>query len=535
MNKLNLTDKHKRILPQLLTQQAQQNPQGRFLITDERTLTFSETEQLANQLAQGLLSLRVNCGDRVAFYLNNGIDIFIIAMACNKIGAIWIPVNTDYKGDWLLSALLSSKARIIITESTLQERILRIADALNNEQIIINGNATSPDNTIRLESLYDNIPLVPDYSQIHYGDTSAIMWTSGTTGKAKGVMQSHNSWLRPVVDAVSIYYDSQPGDVIYNVLPLFNSGAWTTSILRALYEGLPVVLETQFSVTSFWERVKHFGATQTFTLGAMHMFLWNAPATEHDRNNPLRIALMVPMPETIKDDFSERFDIQLLPMGYGQSECMVICTPVNCMNQAPFASLGLPLDDIQLALLNEQGVQVDKNDIGEFCIRPLEEHVIFNAYFDDVNANTNAFIDGWYHTGDLGKQDENGYYWFVDRKSDILRFAGRNISSLQVEYIVHQHPDIANVAAFGIASNDIAGESELKLDIVLKPDVKLSYETIAQYINDNAPYYFVPQYMEFVDTLPYTPTNKVQKYKLRQKGITSNTWILKQSGYTIVR
>ena len=129
-----------------------------------------------------------------------------------------------------------------------------------------------------------------------------------------------------------------------------------------------------------------------------------------------------------------------------------------------------------------------------------------------------------------------GAYWFVDRKKDALRYAGRNISSMEVEMIVRKHPAVKDVAAYGIPSQEVPGESELALQVVLKPEAQTtSYEELAAFINNNAPYYFVPQYMEFVDTLPYTPTNKVQKFKLREQGVGPNTWVLKKSGYQVTR
>ena len=365
------------------------------------------------------------------------------------------------------------------------------------------------------------------------------LWTSGTTGKSKGVLQSHNCWIRPIAEAASINFGSKEGDVIYNVLPLYNSGAWITAIFRALYEGIPVVLEKRFSVTTFWDRIREFGATQTFTLGAMHHFLWNTPPKPDDKDNPLRIAQMVPMPEPMVQPFSERFGVELIPMGLGQSEAMMISGPTHCDSSVPFSSLGKPLDDMEILLLDDDNNEVPDGEVGEICLKCLAPHIIFNGYFDDEEATAAAYSGDLYHTGDLGKKDPSGALWFVDRKKDALRFAGRNISTMEVEMVLRKHPMVKDVAAFGIPSKEVAGESELKINIVLKPEAQSNgqptYEDVAQFINDNAPYYFVPQYMEFVETLPYTPTNKVQKFKLRDQGVTDAAWVLKQSGFSVKR
>jgi crotonobetaine/carnitine-CoA ligase len=267
----------------------------------------------------------------------------------------------------------------------------------------------------------------------------------------------------------------------------------------------------------------------------MHIFLWNAPPQANDKDHPLRVAQMIPMPEALLKPFSERFGVELLPMGYGQSEAMVIGSTANAIGKVPFSSLGLPLDDMELALLDDDNQPVAVGEVGEICIRCREPHIIFNGYFDDPKATEEAYSGEWYHTGDVGRKDQNGAYWFVDRKRDALRYAGRNISTMEVEMVVRKHPAVKEVAAFGLPSKEVQGESELKINVVLKPDASVTHEEMAAFINDNAPYYFVPQYLEFVESLPYTPTNKVQKFLLREEGITPNTWSLKQSGYKVKR
>lgn len=537
MNKLDLSDNKNRILPKMLTLQAQQAGNTEFLLTDERRITFAEAEHLTNCLAAGLLELGVQKGDRVCFYLDSGIETVLTALAVNKVGAVWVPLNTDYKGAWLSETVERSRAKVLVTEVALQDRLKEVESCLQGMKLVVSGHADdiTLNGATTFDALLDHSPIVPNYDDMNYGDTCAVLWTSGTTGKSKGVMQSHNSWIRPIAEAASIYFKSQPGDVIYNVLPLFNSGAWITAIFRALYEGIPVVLEKRFSVTSFWDRVRKFGATQTFTLGAMHMYLWNTPPSPEDKNHPLRVAQMVPMPEALKEPFAERFGITLLPMGLGQSECMVICTPAYHVGKIPFSSLGLPLPDMELALLDDNNQPVAEGEVGEICIRCLKPYIIFNGYFDDPKATEEAFTGEWYHTGDLGKLDPSGAYWFVDRKRDALRTAGRNISTMEVEMAFRKHPAVRDVAAFGIPSKEVPGESDLKVNVILKPDMSVTYEEMAEFINNNAPYYFVPQYMEFVETLPYTPTNKVQKFKLREQGLTPNTWVLKQSSYKVKR
>jgi len=534
MHRIDLSDTKNRVLPKLLNLQASAIPDAPFLIDEHKQISFAEADRLTGSLAAGLRELGVSAGDRVAFLLQNCPEAVLIALAVNKLQAIWVPISTDYKGEWLADTISRSRARVLITGTSFEERLASIDKQMGEEKLVVVGDSTLP-HAIGFEALLDYPPLQPDLEVFDYGDTCAVVWTSGTTGKSKGVMVSHNGWLRPIHRGVSVIYNSQPGDVILNVLPLYHAAAWNTSVFRALAEGIPVVIDPGFSVTTFWERTRYFGATQSFTLGAMHMFLWNAPERADDRDNPVRVMQAVPMPAEIKEPFEKRFGVRILGTGYGQSECMVITTEAGHEGEVPPNSMGFPLDDTDVRLFNDEDREVPQGEIGEVRIRPLEPHVVCNGYLDDPEATANAWRGEWFCTGDLARRDENGAFFFADRKKDAIRFAGRNISTLEVESIVRRHPDVADVAAFGIPAEEIAGEEELKTDVILKQDASLTHEMLARFINDNAPHYFVPRYINFVSTLPYTPTNKLQKFKLREKGLDDETWDRKISTFEVQR
>jgi crotonobetaine/carnitine-CoA ligase len=409
---------------------------------------------------------------------------------------------------------------------------------LDGVQLLLLGDVSaSPlNNPYSYDELLASDPLQADYSPMDYGDTCAILWTSGTTGKSKGVMQSHNAWIRAIVQGCSEQYKTREGDIIYCVLPLFNSAAWLTCILRALLEGVGCVIEERFSVSQFLARVKEFGATQTFAVGAMGVFLMDSPEQDDDVDTPLTTAQIVPMPPDLWPKFEQRFGVRLLRSGLGQSECLLILTQLEDRDDVPVYALGFPQPDTDIRLFDDEGNEVADGEVGEICIKPLEPHILFNGYFDRPEATADAYRGEWYLTGDIGRKDPTtGAFFFVDRKKDALRFAGRNISTLEVESVVRRHPAVQDVAAFGIPSEEVESEHELKLNIILREGQSPSCEDICAFINENAPHYFVPRYMEFVDSLPYTPTNKVQKFKLREAGVNSATWDIKKSEYRVVR
>ena len=526
MNILNLDNTCDRTLGRILYLQSQAIPNKACYQVDDKVYNYGEVNSLVNRYAAGLKDLGLGSGDRVAIYMRSCVEFIFTAFAANKLGAIWVPINADYKGTWLKEAISDSKAKILLTDT---DKFSRIEDAKAlddcNHIIIKQYNASAlPSNCIALsdfDKLADN---EPDMSGIHYGDTCSILWTSGTTGKPKGVLQSHNVWLN-AVESIQSYFGAKEGDVIYNCLPLYNTGAWVTSVYRALIVGVCVALDETFSASQFWQRIAFYKATETTTLGAMHMFLFNAPETTNDANNTLRNANVIPLPPQLTKPFMQRFGLEKIQKGYGQSEA---CNIMNCLEdgitQWKPNCLGTVAKGIELSIRDDEGQEVSAGTAGEFCIKPLMPYVLFNGYFENDEATQSAYYGPWYRTGDLGMKDKDGDFYFLDRKSDYIRDKGRNISSLQVEAAVIQHPAVQAVACFGIPSEHIAFETEIKLDIILQDKSTTTAAEIARYINDNAPYFFVPRYIEFVQSLPYTPTNKVQKYKLREKGLTGQVW-----------
>jgi crotonobetaine/carnitine-CoA ligase len=298
--------------------------------------------------------------------------------------------------------------------------------------------------------------------------------------------------------------------------------------------GISCVIEEKFSVSQFMERIEHFNATQTFAIGAMGVFLMNTPERAEDAETPLREAAIAPMPPELWKKFEQRFGVRLNRAGLGQSECLLLLNQEHTDIELPTYCLGLPAPDVDVCLFDDTGQEVADGEVGEICVRPLAPHILFNGYFDDPETTAATYRGEWFLTGDMGRRDPaNRAFYFVDRKKDAVRFAGRNISTLEVENVVRRHPAVKDVAAFGIPSELLASEDELKLNIVLTEGAAATPEDFCAFINERAPHYFVPRYMEFVTELPYTPTNKVQKYLLRKAHLSKDTWDLKNSNYIV--
>lgn len=537
MNELTLENVADRHLGRILQIQAKENGDTPFLINDDQSITFAEAEAITNQLASGFRAQGIEKDDRVSLFVSSVPEMVLICLSLNKIGAVWVPVCTDYKGEWLLDTLQRSRAKILVTDSDHLSRIADLGEQSDIGRLLMVGHIDNlPAGALSYAQLLDNPELEADYASMHYGDTNAILWTSGTTGKSKGVMQAHNNWIRSVLLGAAPMYDSQPGDIIYCALPLYNSGAWLTCIIRALMTGIGVAIEKKFSAGHFMERIKHFNATQTFAVGAMGMFLMKTPATEHDTDNPLREACIVPMPPNLWEAFEQRFDVRLIVSGMGQSECLLTLNQLHSDVVVPVYSLGFAPPDADVLLFDDDGNEVPDGEPGEICVRPHEPHALFNGYFDNPQATKDTYRGDWFLTGDMARKDpENGAFFFVDRKKDAVRFAGRNISTMEVESVLARNDAIGQVAAYGIPNPELESEDELMLAVVLAEGADETPESICTFINENAPHYFVPRYLKFVDALPYTPTNKVQKYLLRKEGVDDKTWDRRKTDFVVTK
>ena len=537
MNVIDLENQQNRNIGKILQLQARDNGETEFLITDDQRITFAQAEQTTNRLAAGFTKLGVGKGDRVTFFMGNFPELVLMCIALNKLGAVWVPICTDYRGEWLQDALVRSRAKILVSDSQQMNHLAAIIDQLDHQHLLVlEDQAAATHGAIAYSSLCAHDPLEVDYADIDYGDTCAILWTSGTTGKSKGVMVAHNNFIRATALGTLLQYNTQAGDIVYCAMPLYHAGAWITSVIRALVSGVGLVIEKKFSVSAFLDRIKYFNATQTFAVGSMGNFLLSKPEQQDDADNPLREAMIVPMTAATWSKFEQRFGVHLIRSGLGQSECMLVLNQEHSDVEVPLHALGFPAPDGDVRLFDDNGLEVEDGEVGEICVRHSAPYAIFNGYFDDPQATAETMRDGWFLTGDMGRKDpDTGAFYYVDRKKDAVRCAGRNISTLEVESVVMRHPEVEQTAAFGIPIPELTSEDELKLNVVRKQGSSLSAEALCKFINENAPYFFVPRYLEFVDSLPYTPTQKVQKYKLREAGLTENTWDLKKSKYKVQR
>ena len=536
MNPYDVSDPERRVIGEVLRWQAERVPDDPYLMMDDRRLSFGEANRVVNSYAAGLRKLGVEPGERVSLLMENSLELALVALAVNKLGATWVPTNTTYKGAWLRDTLVDADAALLVADDALVGRVLDLdGDVPVRRSVVLGRDEGTVERSVEwlpFAELDTGAAEEPDV-EVSPRDISAVMWTSGTTGRSKGVMQSHSCWL----GATQVFRrarEVRDGDVLYCCVPMFNSGGWVFNVFEGLADGLPVAIDRQFTVTQFWDRVRFYGATQVVTLGAMHIYLWQAPADAGDRHNPLRVAGFVPIPHELVEPMKERFGLEMIWQGFGQSEAMPATIAAGQRKWKP-NSAGVARPDMDVRVLDESDREVPRGEVGEICIRPKEPDVLFSGYFRQPEATLRAQRNLWYHSGDLGRMDEDDELFFVDRQADFMRHKGRNISSFEAERAALAHPEVKEVAAHGVPAAELASEDEVKLCVVREAGSALTEEALAAFVNDNAPYHLVPRYIEFVDELPHTPTGRVQKYLLRQRGVTPTTWDRVAAGFEVRR
>lgn len=535
MRWIDVSEPKNRVIGHALRSQAEHIGDEVFLLAGDERLTYGQTNDAANSYAAGLRSLGVAQGDTVAILMENSLELPKVTFGANKLGAAWTPTNTTYKGEWLRATFEDGGAEVLVVDAELMPRVAELG-GLPFKHVVVNGELGSEPprgvNVSTLDEVANNAPVEPDVT-VDPTELSAVMWTSGTTGRSKGVEQAHSTWMT-CADAIARGRDTAAGEVFYCCVPMYNSGGWVLNVYNALVTGTVNAIDRQFSVKDFWNRCRHYGVTSLFTLGAMHMYLLQQPEGPDDLDNSVRSAGLIPIPHDYAELFKKRFGVEYVWQGFGQSEVMPWSITYKGREYKP-GSAGIPRDDLEVRALDENDEEVPAGEVGEICIRPRRPGVMFSGYFRRPEATVRAFRNLWYHSGDIGRFDEDGELYFVDRKDDFMRYKGRNISSFELEQLVGRHPDVAEAAAHGVPSAELEFEDEPKLCIVRTEDGKVTADEIARYVNDNAPYYYVPRYIEFVDELPHTPTGKIQKFKLKERALTSETWDRDAVGFTVQR
>jgi crotonobetaine/carnitine-CoA ligase len=367
-------------------------------------------------------------------------------------------------------------------------------------------------------------------------DIGTFVYTGGTTGPSKGCMLSHN-YHEAATRQIGICWERTADDVLWTPLPLFHYNALVTAVLGALVFGGRSAIYRRFSVSNFWPEMNRTGATITSTLGTMAYLL----ANDEDRpemplsgtpeaNTSMRLLGAAPLPVEVDRVIKERFRLKTFSGAYGVTEASLISWSPKGLTNKPNAAGVINDEYFDVRIFDDEDGEVARNTDGEIVIRPKRPHVMFEGYWGRPEATVGTSANWWYHTGDIGRIDDDDYLYFVDRKADYLRRRGENISSFEVESILMGHGSLADVVVHAVPSD--MTEDDLKISAILKPGVALTEEELFRWAISQLPYFALPRYIEFRTELPRSPVGRVLKRELRDEGVTAAAWDVEASGIT---
>ncbi|MEB3071495.1 AMP-binding protein [[Mycobacterium] vasticus] len=505
-----------------------------FLDFAGETYTYIQIWDLSLRRAAGLKQLGVGPGHTVVCILDNNVDAIISWFAANFLAAVWVPVNTALKGEYLRHQVGDAAAAVVLTEPDYAQRILDIADDLPElRHLVVRG--TTPDSTtVSVTSLNAITPETGLTAAVEPepGDLAMLIYTSGTTGPSKGCMISHN-YICNVARNTAAMRD--PAFTLWTPLPLFHLNAAGTSVLATAVNRTTVSIADRFSLSGFWPEIKRSGARQVSILGIMITLIASMEDTpemaecfgqiEHVGGAPWTPELI----ETWQRRFGARSAGNSV---FGLTEASFITSNQHKLT-APLGASGRRNDDFDVRIVGDGDIEVPDGEPGEIIVRPRKPHVMFEGYWRRPEATAAVLRNLWFHTGDIGRFDEQGWFWFVDRKKDYLRRRGENISSYELERTFRTHPDIADVAVHAVPS--ALTEDDVKVTAVRRDGADLTEEQLCRWCLDKLPYFAVPRYIQFRAELPRNATGKVLKHQLRDEGVTTDTWDLDGSDITVVK
>ncbi|MBF6134739.1 AMP-binding protein [Nocardia otitidiscaviarum] len=488
---------------------------------------YGEVDEMANRVARGLISVGVGPGDHVAVMLPNCPEFLYVIFALARLRAVAVPVNTAHRGEMLRHVLADSDAVLLIADGDYVERLIPLAHKVPGLRTVIVGPGADGEPE-RVGDL--GVPVLPWSTLLDHGadaprlavafhDLQAIMFTSGTTGPSKGAMCSHALALTCAYD--SLNYLNRWGKSIYCPLPLFHAAGLWDGVLAALLCGGSIAIVDRFHASTFWDDVRRFDAAVVMSVFSMIPILLKQPPSPRDKDHPLEMFYMGK--SSLDEPLHKRFGVRSVETYTSTEAGIATGSPYG---QWRVGSCGTVHERrFHAAVVDEYDREVGPGEPGELVLRPKQPYVITTGYHKAPDATARCFRNLWFHTGDRVWRDEDGYFFFLDRMTDSIRRRGESISAFDLECEVNMHPAVLESAAIGVPSE--LEEEDVKLAVVVRPGARLDVEELVEFCQRQLPGYMVPRYIEFVDALPRTPTDKVAKYRLREQGdhgVTAATW-----------
>lgn len=508
------------------------NGEKPLLICRGETLTYRDAHIRSNCIANSLKELGLGKGDVLATFMYNSVDHAAIWFACAKLGAIWAPLNVSLHKEDLLYSLIDSGAKFVVVDTDLIQAYSSVRADLpaGLVEILWQSPDREPveeqgflDFTTLLEASGDTpeVDIAPD-------DPLAIVYTGGSTSMPKGVLAPHLYYIaagmryRDIVEPV-------PDDVHFANSHFFHSGGQQFGVSGPLFCGITGVMTKWFSVSQYWKIVRETGATIIDPLGTMMSALLTRPPSESDTDHRVRLGIGIASGQVrreLRDQFEERFGIPLLEV-YSMTEMGVLLFSER-QHDRRAGSSGRSYGWADVMIADEMDMPLPPGVTGQILLRPNAPNTFMKEYVNKPAETLAAWRNLWYHTGDLGYLDEDGYLYFVGRKAYWIRRRGENVSAFEVEKVITAHEAVADCAVVGVPAE--LGEEDIKAYVQLKEGHTLDPAELVSWCAGRIAYFKVPRYIEFVTDFPRTLTKaEIARHELRALGV-GNAWDSEASG-----
>ena len=485
-----------------------------------RSYTRGELLDASLRIGGAMTSAGVQVGDRVVIILGNRIEFLTSWCGAVLRGALPVPLHTSFVEDILANLLRSSAPRVIVAEREGVELILPALDAAGFEGTLALVGEGSPIErtgvTIADFSEWANHAQLPEIFAASPADPCTIFYSSGTTGPSKGAIWPHNA-VYSLTEAFATLGEYGKGDVVHTATPLFHALALANGFLASLMSEGSCLLAPRFSLSRFWQQIVDFKATKTMMLGEMVTLIIQQEPHDLERRHQITAAFVAPRPAESFSEFEDRFGLKIFG-AFGNTDVgLPLWAPQDTQHSS---AVGQAIDTWEVMLVDEFDEEVPDGQPGELVARPKVPFTGTMGYWGMPEASVELMRNCWYHTGDILRRGEDGWFYFVDRKKDSMRRGGENISSFEVEQVLLSHPSVLEVAVFAVPAE--LAEDDVMACLVLRPGASL--EEVGLHAEIRLPYFAVPRYYDVRASLPRTPTQKIMKAALRRDGVTPTTW-----------
>ena len=549
MNKLPGYDARTSTIDRVLRERSHQWGDKTFLnwLPTGEKMSYRQLDELTLRVGSGLAAAGVEAGSHVGVLMENCPEQLLAILGPARCGFVSVPLNAAAKGQLLTYFLDHADCSAIIVEEALLPRFLDVCEKLSRLRHVfvvrpdrgapkLAPEPLRPVHDIVVQEFEDLLKAPADLPREApaFNALAMLMFTSGTTGPSKAIMYTHAHFIYWGSD-VAYHHEYTPDDIAYVFLPLFHGNALLGSTMGSLMAGASIALTTRFSTSKFWEHIRTSGATVFNGVGAVTNFLWKQPPSLSDRDHQVRRCHLAPVPG-FAAGFEERFGVSIMS-AFGLTDYCLGSAYNTKSRRDKLGSCGLPRAGMEIRIVDENDFDVAPGEPGEIVLRNNNPWGASLGYYKQPEATAESRRNLWFHTGDRGSIDADGYLWYTDRIKDAIRRRGENISAFEVEEMIRTHPAVADVAVYPVRAE--TSEDEVAVTITLRPGAatNFSHESLIEYCSHNLAYFMVPRYVHVAKEMPMTLSQKIEKYKLRREAESNlaTLWDRERAGITIVR